>query len=114
VNRRGTAIIEVLVALVVLAVAGTALVAMLGQAQASVNLTHRREHEVEPAVQLLDEVLTMSHGEIEARIGSTRRRGFSLTISASAPSLYALQVANTATGVVLLRTTLYRPDSVSP
>jgi Tfp pilus assembly protein PilV len=114
VNRRGTAIIEVLVALVVLAVAGTALVSMLGQTQASVNLTHRREHEVEPAVQLLDEALTMSHAELEARIGSTRRRGFTLTISAAAPSLYALEVADTASGAVLLRTALYRPDSVSP
>ena len=113
-NKSGAAIVEVLVALVVLAVGGAGLVAMLGQTQASVNLTQRRERELAPAAQLLDEALTLSHHELEARLGSTRRRGFVLTIAAAAPSLYALEVADTATGVALLRTAVYRPDSVAP
>lgn len=113
-NKTGAAIIEVLVALVVLAVAGTGLVAMLGQTQASVNLTHRREHELAPAAELLDEALTLSHGELEARVGSTRRRGLVFTIVVAAPSLYGLEVADTASTVALLRTALYRPDSIAP
>lgn len=111
--RTGAAIIEVLIAFVVLAMAGMALVTLLGQGHVTVAATHRREREQVGAQMLLDAATAWSRQDLDLHVGSTRTRGWVLTVQPISAALYALAVSDT-NGVAMLHTALYRPDSVSP
>ena len=112
-RRTGAAIIEVLIAFVVLATAGTALVTLLGQSHVTVAATHKREREQVGAQMLLDAAATWSRQDLDLHVGTTRTRRWLLTVQPISPELYALAVSDT-NGVAILRTALYRPDSVRP
>jgi len=114
-RRSGSALIEVLVAIVLLVTAGTGLVTLLGQTRHSMRnalqsdrLTHHASEEMQRFV-LLDRASLLS------RTGRSRSHGFTLDIDALGQGLFAIRIAESDTSGVLLATTVYRPlsDSVN-
>jgi type II secretory pathway pseudopilin PulG len=106
----GAALLEVVVALVVLAVAGTGLVTMLGQTRHTMASLVASERQTRAAGRELDALVLLGRDDLSARIGTTSVHGFQLTIDRVAPDLFDARVAAASNGPVLLRTTLYRPD----
>jgi Tfp pilus assembly protein PilV len=110
--RRGSALIEVLVALVLLAVSGVAMVTLLGQTGRSMRSTHDTEAEIRAASQVLDRFAAMECADLLASLGRHDAGGFRANVSEDSPDLFEVAVAASDTSAVLLRTTFYRPDSI--
>lgn len=108
-SRNGAALIETLIALVILATAGVGLVTLLGQTVHTVRQFRGREREFAAAGQALDATVAWSRTELDARIGNGRLRTWQLGVSDIGSGLYELSLSDTLTGAELLRTTLYRP-----
>lgn len=109
--RRGASFIEVLVSLVLLAIAGTALITLLGQTAHSLESLHRSEVETRAAAFELSALAFLDRPALVARVGRSRPHGWSMQINRVSADLFDVSVAASDTGIVLVRTTLYRPDT---
>ncbi|HEY9226640.1 MAG TPA: hypothetical protein VIP11_08345 [Gemmatimonadaceae bacterium] len=109
--RRGAAFIEVLLALVLLAIGGTALITLLGQTAHSMESLRRSEIETRAAAAELSALSVLSRADLVGREGRRRVHGWTLDITRTSASLFDARIAASDTGMVLLRTTLYRPDT---
>jgi Tfp pilus assembly protein PilV len=110
-NRRGAALIEALIAVVVLATAGIGLITLLGQTAHSMRGTLETERLTRAASEQLDWVAALSRTELVERIGRTQQSGWTLEVIRAAPDLFDVHIARTTASSALLHTTLYRPDS---
>jgi Tfp pilus assembly protein PilV len=111
--RRGSALIEVLIALVLLAIAGTGLVTLLGQTGHSMRSTLEAERTTRRAAAELDRLSLLDGHELLALVGQRQSHGWAIDITASAPGLFDVRIAESDTSAALLQTTLYRPRSDS-
>jgi hypothetical protein len=111
--RDGSALIEVLIALVLLAVSGTALITLLGQTRHSIESLEASEREARAAGFALSSMVVLSRAELVARLGRRVVGGWSVTVEAIDQALFDVGVAASDTSAVVLRTTLYRPDTTS-
>jgi Tfp pilus assembly protein PilV len=109
--RGGSALIEVLVALVLLAVAGVAMITLLGQTSRTMRSTSDTERETRAASGVLDRFAAMDRAALVASIGRRDVAGFRAEVAQAAPDLFEIAVAASDTSSVLLRTIFYRPDS---
>jgi Tfp pilus assembly protein PilV len=110
--RAGSTFIEVLLSLVLLAVSGTALVTLLGQTAHAIQNVHDSEVQTRAAGLEVSALAQLDRAALIARIGRTRPHGWSMQIDRASPDLFDIWVARSDTGLVLVRTTLYRPNSV--
>jgi hypothetical protein len=112
-RRCGSSFIEVLLSLVLLAIAGTALITLLGQTVTTLESLRATEAQTRAAGFELSALAMFDRAALSARVGRTRSHGWSMQINRPAPSLFEISVAASDTGMVLLRTTLYRPDTAT-
>jgi type II secretory pathway pseudopilin PulG len=110
-RRRGSSFIEVLIALVLLAIGGTALITLLGQTAHSIESVSASELQIRAAADQLGALSILDRAELTARVGQRTVRDFSLTIERVAPDLFDVKIATSDKGFELLKTTLYRPDT---
>ena len=107
--RPGSALLDVVAALVVLGLSGTGLIALLGQTAHSVRHVRDTEREVRRASDQLARLVVADRAQLLAMVGQTVSRGWIVTIIHSSPDLFDVVIADTTAPV--LRTTLYRPDT---
>ena len=109
--RAGSALIEVLVALVLLASAGTGLITLLGQTAHAMRRTLETERVTRRASAELDRFALADRAALLARTegGPTALHGWVIDVHSVSPSLFDVRIAESATGITILRTTLYRP-----
>ena len=110
-KRPGVALLEVMVGLTVLAIAGVGLLVVLAQASDSIHALDQRDAEARAASAHLDRVALWTRDQLDGRIGSTRLADWTLHVASLTPTMYRVALADTATGALLLETSLYRPDS---
>ena len=110
-RRRGSAFIDVLLSLVLLAIGGTALITLLGQTSHTIESLHQSELQTRAASRQLNALAVMSRTELLTRVGRQTVRGLSLSITREGAELFDVSIATSDAGKVLLRTTLYRPDT---
>jgi Tfp pilus assembly protein PilV len=109
-KRRGSALIEVLVAIVILATAGTGLITLLGQTSRAMRTTLESERLVRRASEELDRLDLLDRSSLTAHAGQSRSHGFSLYVQPLGRGLFAVRIAESDTSHSLLTTTLYRPQ----
>lgn len=107
-TERGAVLLEVMVALAVLAMIGSAAAWQASEAIATVQRTHQREREVRAANRLLTAVSLWPRDDLDRHLGSTKQGVWRLRIDRPAPTVYAITLADSATGTVLLATALFR------
>ena len=107
--RRGSALVEVLIAIVLLATAGTGLVTLLGQTSRSMRTTLESERLVRRASAELDRLVLLDWTGLRALAGRSRSRGWTLDVQPVGGGLFDIAIAESDTSRALLRTTLYRP-----
>jgi hypothetical protein len=105
-------LLEVVVGIAVLAITGSAWITLLAQTNHSIRELRAREAQVRTASAGLRRITLWPRMELEARVGSSRLSAFTLSVSPIAPSLYTVALADSSTGVVILRTTVYAYDSL--
>lgn len=111
-QRAGSALIEVVLALVVLAISGTALITLVGQTTYSIASLQRSERETRDASVQLAALATLDRSQLIERAGHSERRGqWSVQVTRVTADLFDVAVSALDTSSVLLRTTLYRKDS---
>ena len=107
--RVGSALLDVVVALVVLGLSGAGLIALLGQTAHSVRHVRDTEREVRRASDQLARLVVVDRARLLSMVGQTVSRGWIVTIVRRSPDLFDVVIADTTAPV--LRTTLYRPDT---
>ena len=110
-SRPGFALIDVLVAILLLALTGTALVTLLGQTARTMQSLDRADVASLNASRELDRVAALPREELIARVGRSHHDGLTLDIAQNAHALFDIAVAASDTSPATLRTTLYRPDT---
>lgn len=108
--RPGIAMLEVVVGLSLLTVAGAALLALLSQTMDAVERRYQHEAATRAASWRMDAIALWSRSQLDARVGSTPLGAWTLRITPLGPTLYRVGLADTATGAAVLETSLYRPD----
>jgi type II secretory pathway component PulJ len=108
--RRGIALLDVLVSVVLLASAGTALLAMLGQTRRTMTSVQSTERAIDSAAAELDRLSVLDRDALLALEGRTRHGAFAINVQRITPALFDVAVLDDR-GVAQVTTTVYRPDS---
>jgi len=112
-RRRGSSFIEVVLALVLMAIAGVALITLMGQTAQSIESLRATERQTRAASVELSALSVLGTTELSERVGRMHVRGWSMSIERTSTNLFDVAIAASDTGMVLLRTTLYRPDTAT-
>jgi Tfp pilus assembly protein PilV len=107
--RNGGALIEVCVALVLLATAGTGLVTLLGQTAHTMRSVYASERATRLASKELDRIALLDRAGMLARAGKRTARGFTVELIPVPTDLFDARVFSDSSAAVLLATTFYRP-----
>jgi type II secretory pathway component PulJ len=114
-NRRGVALLEVLVSLAILTTAGAALVAALGAALRSEHRIGREEAIMLSADRLLAAMTLLSRADLDRRLGAHPAGAFVVEVQRPRPALYRIAVADTMTPEwERLVTVVHRPEIIAP
>jgi hypothetical protein len=100
-----------LIAAVLVATGGIALITLLGQTAHSLRSVVTTERFTQRAAEQLDKLALLDQRALGERVGMSRIGDLTLRIEEIAPGLFDAAVAPSDTSAPLLTTTLYRPDS---
>ncbi len=111
--RPGVVLLEVLIGIAILAMAGTAVLALGHDALSNLHHSMERDREFEQASAFLDAVTLWNRQELDLRMGARRQGRWILTIHRETPHLYEITLADSMRSS-LLRTSLYRSVAGGP
>jgi Tfp pilus assembly protein PilV len=111
-RRRGSALLDVVIALVVLGLSGIAMITLLGQTAHSVRTVRNTERDVRHASDELGRFVVYDRSQLLAMVGRSWARGWNIEVIETTPDLFDVSIAVTDTSAPLLRTSVYRPDTV--
>lgn len=112
-RRRGIALLEALLALVLLATAGLAWTALAGQASFALEHAQEREREAAAAAAILARVEILTAPQLDAMVGRRRVDDHAVRVSRILPSLYRIEIAVGGEPNEWLETFVYRASGVS-
>jgi hypothetical protein len=108
----GSALLDVVIALAVLGLSGVALVTLLGQTAHSMRGVRTTERELRQASDELGRSVVYDRARLVAMVGKSVSHGWVVDVVQAAPDLFDVSVAATPTTRPLLRTTVYRRDTL--
>ena len=108
--RRGSALLDVVIALVVLALGGTALIGVIGQTSHAIRSVRTTEREIRGAAGELDRLVIYDRSARLGMLGTRVRGPWTVTVVQATSDLFDVTVAGESRAP-LLRTTMYRPDT---
>ena len=107
-------LLEVLVALLIVSIAGVAVVGLLATTVQAANRVTREEERIMSAHRVLLQYTLMSEAELAQRIGARQVGGARIAVTRPRPAVYRIAVEDTTAGFPeLLVTLLYRPAARS-
>ena len=109
--RPGSALLDVMLSLALLATAGVALVTLLGQTAHTLDAVRRTEGELRGASDELGRLATYDRATLLSLLGRTQTRGWTLTVAQRSADLFDVAIAATDSTPPLLTTTVFRPDT---
>lgn len=112
-STRGFTLLEAMVAMLVLSVAGVALVEAASQALRAEVRTAREEQEVADLDRLLTAYSLLGHRDLERHIGTEMVGPYRVRVERTAIGLYSVGVGSDAQATDLV-TVLYRPAEALP
>jgi hypothetical protein len=109
-------LLEVIVALTILATGGAAMIALSSQSIDSLRRARAAEWETERASELLDAVALWPRQDLDRHLGDRAQGSWRLVVERPLPTLYTVTLMDSAGNQVLLATALYRAevDRASP
>jgi Tfp pilus assembly protein PilV len=112
-RRAGAALLEVMVAVVLLAVAGIAWIVLAGQTEKTLRDVRSREAQIRTARHAMERLTLLRAEQLQAIIGRSRFEGIEVRVVRMDDHLFSASVADTLTKGELLRTLLYPADAGS-
>jgi len=110
-DRSGVALLEAIVALTILGIAGTTAVVMASESARTVRRARQADDELRQASAFLDAVSLWTRADLDRHLGDRAEGPWRLRIDRPAQALYTVVLRDSAGGPELLRTALFRPDS---
>jgi hypothetical protein len=110
--KRGSALLDVVIALVVLGFSGVAMITLLGQTAHSVRTVRNTERELRRASDELGRFVVYDRAQLTGMVGRSLSHGWSIDVRQATPDLFDVAIAESDTSAALLRTTVYRPDTL--
>ena len=110
-KREGVALLEALVALVILTTAGATAVTMAAEAARDIQRARRAEGEMRAANAFFDAVSLWSRDDLDRHLGNRPQGAWLMRVDRPSPTLYVATLTDTATHIELLRTSLFRPEA---
>jgi len=110
-TRRGAVLLEALVALMILAVAGVSLIALAADSARTVEHVRQSEAELRAATTFMDAVALWPRADLDRHLGDRAERAWNLRIDRPTPTLYVAVLRDSAGTHEILRTMLYRPEA---
>lgn len=92
VNERGAALLEVLVAVAILATAGASTIGLLGELTRHLHLAIEREREVMEATRVLTATTLLDRDDLDRRLGDRTVAGFTVNVQRPERALYRIAV----------------------
>jgi len=108
--RRGAALLEVLVALTILATVAASVVAFASDAARSVRHARDTESETRRASALLDAVALWPREDLDRHLGERPEGPWRLRVTRITTTLYSVVLTDSTSARELLRTVVYRPE----
>lgn len=109
-GEAGAVLLEVIVALTILVIAGTAAVVSASQSARAVEHARAAEAEIRDASAFFDAVALWPRADLDRRLGERPQGPWRMTVQRPSPTLYIVILSDTSTGAEVLRTSLYRPQ----
>jgi len=109
-RRCGMVLLEVIVALTILSVGATTMVALAASSLDSVSRAEAREAETRKASALLEDVSLWPRADLDRHLGDRAEGPWDLRIDRPVPTLYTVALRDTANHVLLLATSVYRAE----
>jgi type II secretory pathway pseudopilin PulG len=113
-DRRGAILLEAMVALMILVVAGTAAVTMVSGSADAVRRAREADREARRADAFFHAVSLWTREDLDRRMGDRPQSPWRLNVQRPAPTLYEVVLTDSARTRVLLRTSLFRPEPPPP
>ena len=113
-GRRGAVLLEAMVAVVILAVAGTAAATLVGQSADVVRRAREADREARAASAFLHAVSLWTREDLDRRLGERPQGDWRLQVQRPAPTLYEVVLLDSAATHEILRTSLFRPEPPRP
>ena len=110
--RRGSALFDVVIALVVLGLGGVALITLLGQTGFSARAVRNTERTVRQASDELGRFVDYDRARLVAMTGRSSSHGWRIVVAQATSDLFEVTIAESDTTGPVLHTTVYRPDTV--
>lgn len=110
-RRHGAVLLEVMVALTILATAGLAALGLTREATHAVEHARVAGREIAAASAFLEVVVLWPREELDQRLGDRVQGPWRLSIQRSYPMLYEVVLRDSTLAREILRTSLYRPES---
>jgi type II secretory pathway pseudopilin PulG len=110
IERRGAALLEAIVALTILGIAGISALTMAGEAARSVDRAREAESSLREASAFFEAVALWPRDDLDRRLGDRTQGPWLLRIERPERELYLIVLADTLTGEALLATSLFRPE----
>jgi hypothetical protein len=109
--RGGSALLDVVIALVVLGLSGVALITLLGQTAHSMRVVRNSERLTRRASDELSRLVIYDRVQLTELAGRSLSHGWWLDVGQFAPGLFDVAISETDSTPPVLRTTFYRPDT---
>ena len=109
--RCGLILLEVLVALTLLSLGAIAFVSLASESLDAVARAEAADRATARASAFLDAVALWPRADLDRHLGDRPEGPWRLRIARPAPTLYTVALTDSATGVVLLTTALYRAEA---
>lgn len=112
-NRHGAVLLEAMVALSVLAIAGVGFVQLMRSAARALELAHSRDRMVANASAFMDVVALWPASDLDRRLGARQQGPWLLHVERTRLTYHVVLIDSTS-GRPVLETELYRPLSRTP
>ncbi len=109
-SRPGAALLEVIVALTILATSGATVVTLMAQSSHAVRRARETETELRRASALFDAVALWTRDDLDRHLGSRRQGPWMMHVDRTAQTLYSVALTDSLGARDLLNTTLFRPE----
>lgn len=110
-SEAGAGLLEAIVAVAILAFAGVAAVTAVAESMAAVRRAREADAELRDANAFLEAIALWPREDLDRRLGNRPQGPWRLVIERPLPTLYTVVLTDSASGRILLRTSLYRPES---
>lgn len=108
-GRGGAILLEAMVALAILGIAATSILALAIDASRATERARAREAEMRRANQLFEYVALWPIADLDRHLGERREGDWVLRITRSAETVYAAALLDSTQTHILLETSIYRP-----